>query len=49
LPSAFYLAFNIPVSVFPATDFPRIVIGADNGVAPTDQMLVTVTGPSKRP
>jgi CzcA family heavy metal efflux pump len=40
-----YLAFNIPVSVFPATDFPRIVIGADNGVAPTDQMLVTVTRP----
>ena len=40
-----YLAFNIPVSVFPDTDFPRIVIGADNGVAPTDQMLVMVTRP----
>src|SRR5438128_11546160 len=40
-----YLAFSIPVSVFPATDFPRIVIGADNGVAPIDQMLVTVTRP----
>jgi CzcA family heavy metal efflux pump len=40
-----YLAFNIPVSVFPNTDFPRIVIGADNGVAPTDQMLVMVTRP----
>src|SRR5260370_823684 len=40
-----YLAFNIPVSVFPSTDFPRIVIGADNGVAPIDQMLVTVTKP----
>ncbi|MEO8127140.1 MAG: efflux RND transporter permease subunit [Bryobacteraceae bacterium] len=40
-----YLAFNIPVSVFPSTDFPRIVIGADNGVAPIDQMLVTVTRP----
>ena len=38
-----YLAFNIPVSVFPATDFPRIVIGADNGVMPIDQMMVTVT------
>ena len=36
-----YLAFTIPVSVFPATDFPRIVIGVDNGVAPIDQMLVT--------
>ncbi len=40
-----YLAFTIPVSVFPSTDFPRIVIGVDNGVAPIDQMLVTVTRP----
>src|SRR5262245_59267998 len=40
-----YFAFAIPVSVFPNTDFPRIVIGADNGVFPIDQMLVTVTRP----
>src|SRR5271169_3508060 len=40
-----YLAFSIPVAVFPSTDFPRIVIGVDNGVAPIDQMLVTVTKP----
>jgi CzcA family heavy metal efflux pump len=40
-----YLAMGIPVSVFPSTDFPRIVIGADNGVAPIDQMLVTATKP----
>jgi CzcA family heavy metal efflux pump len=40
-----YLASSIPVSVFPSTDFPRIVIGVDNGVAPIDQMLVTVTRP----
>ena len=40
-----YLAFTIPVSVFPETAFPRIVIGADSGVAPIDQMLVTVTRP----
>src|SRR2546429_6583716 len=40
-----YLAFTIPVSVFPSTDFPRIVIGVDNGVAPIDQMFVTVTRP----
>jgi CzcA family heavy metal efflux pump len=38
-----YLAFSIPVSVFPSTDFPRIVIGVDNGVMPIDQMLVTIT------
>jgi CzcA family heavy metal efflux pump len=40
-----YLAFNIPVAVFPSTDFPRVVIGVDNGVTPIDQMLVTVTRP----
>jgi multidrug efflux pump subunit AcrB len=40
-----YLAFSIPVSVFPNTDFPRVVIGVDNGVMPIDQMLVTITRP----
>jgi CzcA family heavy metal efflux pump len=40
-----YLAFTIPVSVFPNTDFPRIVVGVDNGVMPIDQMLVTITRP----
>jgi len=40
-----YLAGSIPVSVFPSTDFPRIVVGADVGVYPIDQMLVTVTQP----
>src|SRR5437588_4455143 len=40
-----YLAFSIPVAVFPSTDFPRIVIGVDNGVTPIDQMLVTITRP----
>ncbi|HEX5229905.1 MAG TPA: efflux RND transporter permease subunit, partial [Bryobacteraceae bacterium] len=40
-----YLAFNIPIAVFPETNFPRIVVGVDNGVAPIDQMLVTVTRP----
>jgi multidrug efflux pump subunit AcrB len=40
-----YFAFAIPVSVFPETDFPRIVIGVDNGVMPIDQMLVTITRP----
>src|SRR6266446_109967 len=40
-----YLAFAIPVAVFPNTDFPRIVIGVDNGVMPIDQMLVTITRP----
>ena len=40
-----YLAFTIPVSVFPATNFPRILIAVDNGVMPIDQMMVTVTRP----
>jgi CzcA family heavy metal efflux pump len=40
-----YMAFTIPVSVFPSTDFPRILVGVDNGVAPIDQMQVTVTRP----
>jgi CzcA family heavy metal efflux pump len=40
-----YLAFTIPVSVFPTTNFPRVVIGVDNGVMPIDQMLVTITRP----
>ena len=40
-----YLAFRIPISVFPDTNFPRIVIGVDNGVMPIDQMLVTITRP----
>src|SRR5207245_9393092 len=38
-----YLGLTIPVAVFPNTDFPRIVIGVDNGVMPIDQMLVTIT------
>src|ERR1700731_3136882 len=41
----FYFAFTIPFSVFPETDFPRIVVGIDNGVMPIDQMLVTITRP----
>jgi multidrug efflux pump subunit AcrB len=40
-----YLTFSVPVSVFPKTDFPRIIIGVDNGVMPIDQMQVTVTRP----
>src|ERR1700681_2583283 len=40
-----YPALTIPVAVFPEVDFPRIVVGVDNGVAPIDQMQVTVTRP----
>jgi multidrug efflux pump subunit AcrB len=40
-----YLAFTIPVSVFPSTNFPRVLIAVDNGVMPIDQMMVMVTRP----
>ena len=40
-----YMAFQVPISVFPETDFPRVVIGVDNGVMPVEQMQVTITKP----
>ena len=40
-----YAAFQVPISVFPDTNFPRVVIGVDNGVMPVEQMQVTVTKP----
>ena len=40
-----YLAFKVPISVFPETNFPRVVIGVDNGVMPVEQMQVTITKP----
>ena len=40
-----YEALSLPVAVFPTTNFPRVIIGVDNGVMPIDQMEVTVTRP----
>ena len=40
-----YFAFKLPISVFPATNFPRVVIAVDNGVMPVEQMQVTITKP----
>ncbi len=40
-----YFAFRVPISVFPETNFPRVVIGVDNGVMPVEQMQVTITKP----
>ena len=40
-----YLAFKVPISVFPETNFPRVIIGVDNGVMPVEQMEVTITRP----
>ncbi|PYQ96551.1 MAG: AcrB/AcrD/AcrF family protein, partial [Acidobacteria bacterium] len=40
-----YEALTLPVAVFPTTNFPRIIIGVDNGVTPIEQMEVSVTRP----
>jgi CzcA family heavy metal efflux pump len=40
-----YTALSIPIAVFPSTNFPRVLIGVDNGVMPIDQMLVSITRP----
>jgi multidrug efflux pump subunit AcrB len=40
-----YEAFTLPVAVFPTTNFPRIIIGVDNGVMPIQQMEVSITRP----
>jgi CzcA family heavy metal efflux pump len=40
-----YCAFHIPSSVFPQTNFPRVVILVDNGVMPADEMMAAITRP----
>jgi hydrophobe/amphiphile efflux-1 (HAE1) family protein len=40
-----YAAWQLPIAIFPATDFPRITIIIDNGVVPAQQTLVSVTRP----
>ena len=40
-----YEAVSLPVAVFPTTNFPRIIIGVENGVMPIEQMEVAVTRP----
>jgi multidrug efflux pump subunit AcrB len=40
-----YSAFHIPSSVFPQTNFPRVVILVDNGVMPGDEMMAAITRP----
>ncbi len=40
-----YEAMTLPVAVFPTTNFPRIIIGVDNGVMPIEQMEVSITRP----
>src|ERR1035437_1202717 len=40
-----YAAFKLPSSVFPQTNFPRVVILVENGVMPADEMMATITRP----
>ena len=40
-----FAASTLSSSVFPQTDFPRVVILADNGVMPGDEMMATITRP----
>lgn len=40
-----YSATKISSSVFPQTNFPRVVILVDNGVMPGDEMMATITRP----
>src|SRR5205085_1025047 len=40
-----YAAWQLPIAIFPQTDFPRIVIIIDNEVVPAQQTLVSVTRP----
>jgi hypothetical protein len=38
-------SFRLPISIFPQTDFPRIIIMVNNGIAPVDVQMLTVTRP----
>jgi len=40
-----WAALTLPSSVFPQTDFPRVIVLVDNGVMPADEMMATITRP----
>jgi len=40
-----FCALHTPSSVFPQTNFPRVVLLVDNGIMPADEMMATVTRP----
>src|ERR1039458_1894701 len=40
-----FCALRMPSSVFPQTNFPRVVILVNNGIMPADEMMATVTRP----
>jgi len=40
-----FCALRMPSSVFPQTNFPRVVVLVDNGIMPADEMMATITRP----
>src|ERR1017187_8644668 len=40
-----FSAWHMPSSVFPQTDFPRVVILVNNGIMPTEEMMASITRP----
>ena len=40
-----FCARNTPSSVFPKTDFPRVVVMVNNGIMPANEMMATITRP----
>src|SRR5260370_22656470 len=40
-----FCALQMPSSVFPQTNFPRVVIIVNNGIMPADEMMATITRP----
>jgi CzcA family heavy metal efflux pump len=40
-----FAAFKLPVGLFPNADFPRVVVSADAGDRPANQMMLQVTQP----
>ncbi|MDO9104440.1 MAG: efflux RND transporter permease subunit [Methylovulum sp.] len=40
-----FAALGMPSSIFPQTNFPRVVILIDNGVMPANEMMATITRP----
>ena len=40
-----FAALRTPSSVFPQTDFPRVVILVNNGIMPASEMMATITRP----
>ncbi len=40
-----FCARSLPSSVFPKTDFPRVVVLVGNGIMPANEMMATITRP----